>query len=168
MRSRRWRDVADTRISVGVGAILVSEGEVLLMRRAQPFGRGTWSTPGGYLEPGESFAACAKREALEEVGLTLEDPEFLAVTNDLFDDGRHFLTVWMAGRARRRRPVDVETNEEVTEIGWFRPDDLPSPLFTPFANLVCGHGHPPPASNSWLTLPTRGDRGAPGSPRWQR
>lgn len=140
----------ESRVSVGVGAILVSEGEVLLMRRAQPHGQGTWSTPGGYLEPGESFEACARREALEETGLGLEDPAFLALTNDVFDDGRHFLTVWMVGRARRRRGADVEPNEEVAEIGWFRPDALPSPLFTPFENLVRGRGYPPPASDAWL------------------
>lgn len=146
----------DDRVSVGVGAVLASDGEVLLMRRAQPHGRGTWSTPGGYLEPGETFEDCARREAREETGLGLEDPRFLAVTNDVFDDGRHFLTVWMVGRARPgRRRADVEPGREVAEFGWFRPDDLPSPLFTPFENLVRGRGHPPPASDGWLTPPVR-------------
>lgn len=143
----------ENQVSVGVGAILASKGEVLLMRRAQPHGQGSWSTPGGYLEPGESFADCARREAREETGLALEDPEFLAVTNDVFDDGRHFLTVWMVGRTRRGRRADLKPNEEVAEFGWFRPDDLPSPLFTPFENLVRGRSHPPRGLNDWLASP---------------
>lgn len=146
----------DNQISVGVGAVLAHEGDVLLMRRAQPHGYGTWSTPGGYLEPGESFEECARREALEETGLRLEDPGFLAVTNDVFDDGRHFVTVWMVGRARRGRGADVEPSEEVAEIGWFPHDDLPSPLFPPFENLVRGHAYPPPATNAWLASAASG------------
>lgn len=93
-------------ISVSVGAVLTSGRDVLLMRRAGSHGIGTWSTPGGYLEPGESFEEYARREAREETGLTLEEPEFLAVTNDVFDDGRVFVTVWLVGRVRRRRPED--------------------------------------------------------------
>jgi 8-oxo-dGTP diphosphatase len=33
---------------------------------------GLWENPGGTLEPGEDFVGCARREALEETGLSVE------------------------------------------------------------------------------------------------
>ncbi len=43
--------------------------EILLGQRKGAHGAGTWATPGGHLEFGESVKACATRELLEETGL---------------------------------------------------------------------------------------------------
>ena len=61
--------------NLGAGTVLVDlEGDepraLLLRRRKQPVG--LWENPGGMLEPGEDFAACARRETLEETGLDAE------------------------------------------------------------------------------------------------
>jgi 8-oxo-dGTP diphosphatase len=130
-------------VKVGVGAIIVAGDEILLIRRAQTHGRGTWSTPGGYLRPGERLDDCARREAREEVGVELADMQFVAVTNDLFQDGRHCLTVWMASRLPDAKSVEINPNGEVAAHGWFRVEHLPSPLFLPFSNLLRGNGYPP-------------------------
>jgi ADP-ribose pyrophosphatase YjhB (NUDIX family) len=45
---------------------------VLLGERGQGPRKGTWSLPGGRIEPGETAAAAARREILEETGLTVE------------------------------------------------------------------------------------------------
>jgi predicted NUDIX family NTP pyrophosphohydrolase len=47
---------------VGVGVMVVRNGEVLFGRRRGAHGAGTWSLPGGHLEAGESVEACALRE----------------------------------------------------------------------------------------------------------
>ena len=52
-----------------VGAVVVHEGRLLLVRRGREPGRGLWSVPGGRLEPGESLAQGCAREVLEETGL---------------------------------------------------------------------------------------------------
>ena len=52
--------------NVGVGAVIVRHGKLLLMKRRSAMGNQSWSTPGGYLEFGESPAVCAKREAQEK------------------------------------------------------------------------------------------------------
>lgn len=52
-------------------------GRLLLLRHA---GTGLWTLPGGSLEPGESFEACARREAHEETGLTVTALEPLALS----------------------------------------------------------------------------------------
>ena len=57
---------------------------------------GTWQAPGGHLEHGESFFACAEREALEETGLKVRGTKVLAVTNDVFAaEGKHYITIFV-------------------------------------------------------------------------
>ena len=54
---------------VAVGAIIVREGAVLLVRRGRGAEVGKWSIPGGRVEFGESLADAVAREVLEETGL---------------------------------------------------------------------------------------------------
>ena len=85
---------------VGVAIIITKDDQVLLMKRKGHHGIGTWSTPGGHLDFGESPEQCAAREAKEEVGLDVVDIRFRAITNDLFETtGRHYITIWMDGES---------------------------------------------------------------------
>ncbi len=62
---------------VGVGAVIVDEGRVLLVRRGtEPF-KGHWSLPGGLLELGESIAEGVIREVREETGLVVKPLELI-------------------------------------------------------------------------------------------
>jgi ADP-ribose pyrophosphatase YjhB (NUDIX family) len=58
---------------VVVGCIPVHADRVLLCRRAIEPCRGKWTLPAGYLENGETVAACAERETLEEAGAQVRD-----------------------------------------------------------------------------------------------
>jgi ADP-ribose pyrophosphatase YjhB (NUDIX family) len=51
--------------------------------------------PGGHLEYGESFAETAAREVLEETGLEVGDIKFLTATNDVFGEGKHYITIFV-------------------------------------------------------------------------
>jgi 8-oxo-dGTP diphosphatase len=62
---------------VGVGAVVVDEGRVLLVRRGREPLKGQWSLPGGLLELGESLTAGVAREVFEETGLTVEPIELI-------------------------------------------------------------------------------------------
>lgn len=55
-----------------VGAVILLEHRLLLVRRGHPPGEGLWSIPGGRVEPGESDVAAVEREVLEETGLLVE------------------------------------------------------------------------------------------------
>ena len=64
---------------IGVGALIIDDGRVALVRRGQPPLLGEWSIPGGVLEVGETWAAAAVREAREETGLIVEAGELLGI-----------------------------------------------------------------------------------------
>ena len=127
---------------VGTAMIITKDDKVLLMKRKGPHGTGTWSTPGGHLDFGESLEECAAREAREEVGVEVVDIRFRTATNDIFEsDGQHYVIIWM--EATPTSEASIVAEQEVEEIGWFAWDDLPQPLFLPLENLVKADSYPP-------------------------
>ena len=127
---------------VGTALILTRDNRVLLMKRKGPHGTGTWSTPGGHLDFGETLEGCATREAKEEVGVDVADVRFRCVTNDIFqEDGKHYITLWLEGTPIGEPKIVSE--QEVAEIGWFAWDALPAPLFLPVENLIRENSYPP-------------------------
>lgn len=65
--------------SIGVGALLVKDGRVLLVRRAQEPGKGRWTNPGGYIEQHEPIQRSIEREVLEETGIVAKATGIVAV-----------------------------------------------------------------------------------------
>lgn len=128
---------------VGVAVVVTHNGRVLLIRRKNVHGSGSWSTPGGHLEFGEMPDQCAIREAQEEVGIEIANVRFIAATNDIFEpDGKHYITLWMEGTLITGEPK-ISADYEVADFGWFEWDSLPSPLFIPFENLINQRSYPP-------------------------
>lgn len=130
-------------VTVGIAVLIWRGAQVLLTKRKGSHGAGTWAPPGGHLDMGESFEDCAIREVREETGVTISEPRFLAVTNDVFvDEGKHYATIWMeaqveAGEARMNAP------REMSELGWFDWNDLPQPRFLALENYLAGRCYPP-------------------------
>ncbi|KAK2026173.1 hypothetical protein LX32DRAFT_695826 [Colletotrichum zoysiae] len=86
---------AHTRVGVAV-IIQRRDGRIIVGQRKSSHGAGTIQLPGGHLEFGESFFACAERETLEETGLRVRGAGVAGVTNDLFgDQGKHYITVFV-------------------------------------------------------------------------
>ena len=72
---------------VGVGAIIVDQARVLLVRRGREPLKGQWSLPGGLLELGESLTAGVAREVREETGLTVEPVELIELLDRIHREG---------------------------------------------------------------------------------
>jgi len=71
---------------VGVGAVVVDRGRVVLIRRGTEPLKGQWSLPGGMLELGESLASGVVREVREETGLAVEVVELVELLDRIHRD----------------------------------------------------------------------------------
>ena len=121
---------------VGVGIVLIRDGQVLLGRRRGRDGAGTWGLPGGFLEKFESWEECGARELREECGLELEGASFVIATNDVQrDEDRHTITIFLESTRARGEPV-VRAPDEVDRWEWFPWNALPEPRFVSFENLL--------------------------------
>jgi len=72
---------------VGVGAVIVDRGRVLLVRRGTEPLRGHWSLPGGLIEVGESLEAGLIREVREETGLVVKAVELIELLDRIHREG---------------------------------------------------------------------------------
>ena len=83
--------------SVGVGAVVIRDGRVLLIRRGKEPLRGRWLVPGGTLELGETLEEAVVREIREETALEVAPLEVLTVFDRIDrDEGRvlyHYVIV---------------------------------------------------------------------------
>lgn len=129
--------VVDRRAQVGVGCLVFQGARLLMTRRRGVHGKGSWSPPGGGLAFGESFEECARREVREETGVEIAGaPAYVATTNDVFvEERRHYVTVWMIGHWACGEPVNAAPYE-LDAVAWVPTDQLPVPLFAPFARLL--------------------------------
>ena len=75
------------RVHVGVGAVVIHEGRVLLIRRGKEPLRGRWVVPGGTVELGETLEDAVVREVQEETGLTVAPREVVTVFDRIERDG---------------------------------------------------------------------------------
>jgi 8-oxo-dGTP diphosphatase len=129
-------------VEAGIGVIVKKDGKVLLGKRLNSHGAGTWSFPGGHLEVNETWEECAEREVLEEANIKISNLKFADVTNDIFiEEKKHYITIFMvsdynSGTLRINEPDKCE------EWAWFRWNDLPESLFLPIQNLL-KHGYSP-------------------------
>jgi len=111
---------------VAVGAIVVRDGRVLLVRRGQPPSEGLWAIPGGRVELGETLQEAAEREIREETGLTIcaRDPVY---TFDLIrrtESGRirfHYVIVDLMADYLKG---DLQPGDDAREARWVAPGEL--------------------------------------------
>jgi len=88
-----------TYTKIGCEAYIVRDGKILLGKRGNVFGKGTWAMPGGHLKHLERADAGLIREMDEEMGLMVQPFELklLALTDDLSPDANtHYVHITFA------------------------------------------------------------------------
>ena len=130
------------KVGVGFGVMILKDGKLLLGKRHEDpekassllNGAGTWTMPGGKLDFGETFEEGAKREVLEETGITLNKTNVICVNQDIIETA-HFITIGLFSDAFSGEPKVMEP-DEITEWRWFDLNNLPSPIYFPSAKVL--------------------------------
>lgn len=127
---------------VGVGAVIVEDGQVVLIRRRYEPLAGQWSLPGGTLEVGETLAAGVAREMLEETGLVVDVGPVIEVFDRIvFDEARrvryHFVLIDYLCR-----PIggELRAGSDVDAAVFAGPADLDKYALTTKATAVIERG----------------------------
>lgn len=121
---------------IGVAVIVIKDDLVLVGRRRNTHGHGTWQFPGGHLEFGESPEKCAKREVYEETGLSVRNLRRGPYTNDVYElENKHYVTLFVLADYESGKAV-VKEPDKCDEWRWRCWADLPDPRFLSMENLL--------------------------------
>ena len=106
---------------IGVFAIVVQRGEILLIKRGIRPHKGFWCPPGGVIDEGESPEETAVRETMEETGIAVDVISFLGEVRGPMTGRTH--NVYLCRQEGGRLNSD---SSEVEEVRWVPFTDLPS------------------------------------------
>ena len=109
---------------VGVGAVIVENGRVLLVRRGQEPLKGKWTLPGGILELGEALLEGVVREVREETGLVVEPVELVELLDRVHrEDDRVRYHYVIADYLCRVVGGDLEAASDADAVRWVEREE---------------------------------------------
>lgn len=111
---------------VGVGAVIICDGKILLEKRKNEPGKGKWSIPGGLVELGEGAKETAIREVREETSLEVEEPTLIDVVDNVTRDENgeikyHFVIVDYFVKLKGGVP---KASSDAAELEWVQLSDV--------------------------------------------
>jgi len=105
---------------VCVGVVVFKGDDVLIVKRKNPPNAGSWSIPGGRVEPGERYETAVHRELLEETGIRAEISGEIVVLDVAFDGVPYrlhdYAAKWVSGE-----PV---AGDDASEALFMSPENL--------------------------------------------
>jgi 8-oxo-dGTP diphosphatase len=120
-------------IKIGCEVFLINNNSVLLGKRKNCYGEGMWALPGGHLEYGETITDCAKRELIEELGITALELKLISIIENIDERGHYvhisFLLERFVGEIQCMEP------DLCYEWKFFDIFNLPENIFKPHQNI---------------------------------
>jgi 8-oxo-dGTP diphosphatase len=126
MRKKEYPDFP----RIGVGAVVIKDDKVLLVKRGIPPSKGLWAIPGGNMKLGETLKETAEREILEETGISIEagDPIYAFDFMERDDEGSlrfHYVVVDLLAEYREGEPQGADDALEARWLSWDELQPLP-------------------------------------------
>ncbi|MEZ5142733.1 MAG: NUDIX domain-containing protein [Acidimicrobiales bacterium] len=130
--------MSPARAEVAVGAIVVLDDALLLVRRGHGPAAGSWSVPGGRVEPGELLAEAVVRELYEETGLEGVCGRLVGIAERI-DDAHHYVICDF--EATVLDGTSPRAGDDAAEVAWV-PRHLVAeqPLVDGLAEFLHEHG----------------------------
>jgi mutator protein MutT len=124
---------------LGVGGVVVRDGAVLLVQRAQEPLAGKWTLPGGAVELGETLESAVARELREETGLEVRVlglvEAFDRITRD--PDGRLRYHYVLLDYLCEAVGGELRAGSDVRAAAWARPEEFDRYQLSEKARGVC-------------------------------
>jgi 8-oxo-dGTP diphosphatase len=105
---------------VGIGAVIIKEGKIVLIKRGNEPSKGKWSIPGGHVELGENLKEAVIRETKEETCLAVDNPILIDVVENVdWDEQRkikyHYVIVDYLVHVKGG---NIEAASDAAELRW--------------------------------------------------
>ncbi len=118
---------------VGVGAIVLKPGKILLEKRGNEPAKGQWTIPGGVVEVGESLEEAVLRETSEETGMEAENPKLIDVVDQVHRDleGKieyHYVIIDYVVRIKSGEP---KPSSDAADLKWVPMEEVEGYDLTP-------------------------------------
>ena len=115
---------------VGIGVVVLAPRGVLMIKRAKPPRKGQWSLPGGAQELGETVFEAARREVMEETGLTIGILGLVDVVDSIRRDDAgkvqyHYTLVEVLARIPPGAETEPRPGSDADEAAWIPLRDIP-------------------------------------------
>lgn len=108
-------------LTLGVRALLISDGKVVLVRHTYQDG---WYLPGGRVERHETLEEALRRELAEEIGASIDDPKLFGVYTNFCEHKSDHVVVFYASDYSLGQPRKME----IADLDSFPLNDLPTDL----------------------------------------
>lgn len=118
---------------VAASAVVIREGQILMIKRSNEPNKGKWSIPGGRVELGETVYEAAQREVFEECNIEIEISRLLSVGNNIIRDneGRvkyHYVLIDLLGEYKSG---EIAAQSDAEEYRWVKIEELAGLDMTP-------------------------------------
>jgi 8-oxo-dGTP diphosphatase len=122
---------------IGIGAVVVKNGCLLMVQRGHEPAKGSWSIPGGRLEQGEYISDALAREVREETGLSITPGTLLGVF-EVPGDPHYVILDYVATTDSDDDPI---ASSDAADARWVPLDEIDSLDTTPrFAEMMKAWG----------------------------
>lgn len=110
---------------VAVGAVVIHNGCILLVKRGKPPANDEWAIPGGSVELGETLQIAAEREIYEETGITIQAHKVIYTFDSIIKEGNrirfHYVILDFEASYVAGEP---QAGDDVQKAGWFGPEEV--------------------------------------------